>query len=111
LGERENGAAGVTPVDRMGGARLDRTSAVPATAGWASGIRSAFCTSQAGFGCGSQVSECIVTHMRTKLSTADERRPLVIEAAIAAFARAGYRGTTVADVATEAGISSAYVPE
>lgn len=47
--------------------------------------------------------------MRTKLSTADERRPLVIEAAIAAFARAGYRGTTVADVATEAGISSAYV--
>lgn len=47
--------------------------------------------------------------MRTKLSTADERRPLVIEAAIAAFARAGYRGTTVADVASEAGISSAYV--
>jgi AcrR family transcriptional regulator len=54
-------------------------------------------------------SECTVTHMRTKLSTADERRPLVIEAAIAAFARAGYRGTTVADVATGAGISSAYV--
>jgi AcrR family transcriptional regulator len=47
--------------------------------------------------------------MRTKLSTAEERRPLVIEAAIAAFARAGYRGSTVADVATEAGISSAYV--
>lgn len=47
--------------------------------------------------------------MRTKLSTAEERRPLVIAAAIAAFARAGYRGTTVADVAAEAGISSAYV--
>lgn len=47
--------------------------------------------------------------MRTKLSTAEERRPLVIAAAIAAFARTGYRGTTVADVAAEAGISSAYV--
>ncbi|KRE23092.1 TetR/AcrR family transcriptional regulator [Agromyces sp. Soil535] len=47
--------------------------------------------------------------MRTKLSTADERRPLVIDAAIAAFALTGYRGTTVADVAAEAGISSAYV--
>ncbi|MFB6610844.1 TetR/AcrR family transcriptional regulator [Agromyces sp. NPDC056379] len=47
--------------------------------------------------------------MATKLSTAEERRPLVIAAAITAFARAGYRATTVADVAAEAGISSAYV--
>ncbi|WP_448006445.1 TetR/AcrR family transcriptional regulator [Agromyces bauzanensis] len=47
--------------------------------------------------------------MPIKLSTAEERLPRVIEAAIAAFARTGYRGTTVADVASEAGISSAYV--
>jgi len=47
--------------------------------------------------------------MRTKLSTSEERRPLVIAAAMTAFARNGYRGTTVADVAAEAGISSAYV--
>lgn len=44
-----------------------------------------------------------------KLSTADARRPLVIRAATATFARAGYRATTVADVAVEASISSAYV--
>lgn len=47
--------------------------------------------------------------MTSKLSTAEQRRPLVIAAAMAAFARGGYRGTTVADVAAEAGISSAYV--
>lgn len=47
--------------------------------------------------------------MRTKLSTAEERRPLVTAAAMAAFARSGYRATTVADVGAEAGISSAYV--
>ena len=47
--------------------------------------------------------------MATKLSTAEERRPLVIAAAITAFARMGYRGTTVADVGAEARISSAYV--
>lgn len=47
--------------------------------------------------------------MAAKLSTAEERRPLVIAAAVTAFARTGYRGTTVADVAAEAGISSAYV--
>lgn len=45
----------------------------------------------------------------TKLSTAEARRPLVVRAATASFARAGYRATTVADVATEAKISSAYV--
>ncbi|WP_350348699.1 TetR/AcrR family transcriptional regulator [Agromyces sp. G08B096] len=45
----------------------------------------------------------------TKLSTADARRPLVVQAAIATFARAGYRATTVADVAAAAKISPAYV--
>ncbi|MDX2401099.1 TetR/AcrR family transcriptional regulator [Microbacterium algeriense] len=43
------------------------------------------------------------------LSTADARRPLVASAAVAAFARGGYHGTTVADVAREAKISPAYV--
>ncbi|MBT2484306.1 MULTISPECIES: TetR/AcrR family transcriptional regulator [unclassified Microbacterium] len=42
------------------------------------------------------------------LSTADARRPLVAAAAVTAFARAGYHGTTVADVAREAKISPAY---
>ncbi|MBM7505881.1 TetR/AcrR family transcriptional regulator [Agromyces aurantiacus] len=45
----------------------------------------------------------------TKLSTAEARRPLVIRAATSTFARAGYKATTVADVAAEAKISSAYV--
>jgi AcrR family transcriptional regulator len=45
----------------------------------------------------------------THLSTAEARRPLVVRAATATFARAGYRATTVADVAAEAKISSAYV--
>lgn len=43
------------------------------------------------------------------LSTADARRPLVASAALAEFARGGYHGTTVADVAREAKISPAYV--
>ncbi|WP_341946688.1 TetR/AcrR family transcriptional regulator [Microbacterium sp. LWH11-1.2] len=43
------------------------------------------------------------------LSTADARRPLVAAAALAEFARGGYHGTTVADVAREAKISPAYV--
>jgi AcrR family transcriptional regulator len=43
------------------------------------------------------------------LSTADTRRPLVAEAALREFARGGYHGTTVADVAREARISPAYV--
>lgn len=43
------------------------------------------------------------------LSTADIRRPLVAAAALAAFARSGYHGTTVANVAQEAKISPAYV--
>jgi AcrR family transcriptional regulator len=43
------------------------------------------------------------------LSTADSRRPIVAAAAVRAFARAGYHGTTIADVAREAKISPAYV--
>lgn len=43
------------------------------------------------------------------LSTADARRPLVASAAVAEFARGGYHGTTVADVARAAKISPAYV--
>lgn len=46
---------------------------------------------------------------RTTLSTSDERRAHVVDAAIVAFARGGYLGTTVADVARHAGISPAYV--
>lgn len=44
-----------------------------------------------------------------QLSTAEERRPLIAAAALRAFARGGYAGTTVAEVAREAGISAAYV--
>lgn len=43
------------------------------------------------------------------LSTAERRRPVVADAALTAFARGGYHGTTIADVAAEAGISPAYV--
>ncbi len=43
------------------------------------------------------------------LSTADERRRTVVDAAITVFARSGYQATPVASVAEEAGISSAYV--
>lgn len=42
------------------------------------------------------------------LSTSDARRPAVVQAAIAAFARTGIRAT-IADVADTAGISPAYV--
>jgi len=43
------------------------------------------------------------------LSTADVRRPTVATAALSEFARGGYHGTTVADVARAAKISPAYV--
>jgi AcrR family transcriptional regulator len=43
------------------------------------------------------------------LSTADSRRPIVASAAVRRFALRGYHGTTIADVATEAKISPAYV--
>lgn len=42
------------------------------------------------------------------LSTSDARRPLVVQAAISAFARTGLRAT-IADIADVAGISPAYV--
>ncbi|WP_431971994.1 TetR/AcrR family transcriptional regulator [Nocardia sp. bgisy134] len=43
------------------------------------------------------------------LSTSDARRDVVIDAAIAEFARAGFHGTPISAVATKAGISQAYV--
>ena len=44
-----------------------------------------------------------------KLSTSDVRRETVIESAITIFARTGYLGTSVADIAGHAKISPAYV--
>ncbi|NHT18486.1 TetR/AcrR family transcriptional regulator [Cellulomonas sp. IC4_254] len=46
---------------------------------------------------------------RTSLSTADLRKPVVASAAVREFARGGYHGTTIADVARAAKISPAYV--
>jgi AcrR family transcriptional regulator len=43
------------------------------------------------------------------LSTAEVRRPLVASAAVREFARGGFHGTTIADVARESKISPAYV--
>ncbi|WP_084502719.1 TetR/AcrR family transcriptional regulator [Microbacterium indicum] len=43
------------------------------------------------------------------LSTAADRRSAIVSAALASFSRGGYAGTTIADIANEAGISSAYV--
>jgi len=45
----------------------------------------------------------------TKLSTADIRRDTVVASAIAIFARHGYLGTSVAAIAEDAKISTAYV--
>ena len=45
----------------------------------------------------------------SSLSTADFRRPVIASTAVRVFARGGFHGTTVADVAREAGISPAYV--
>lgn len=50
-----------------------------------------------------------MTERNSILSTAEARRPVVVAAAVATFAHGGLRGTTVADVARAAGISSAYV--
>lgn len=58
------------------------------------------------------VSERTFTRMTTRssiLSTAESRRPVVTAAALTEFARAGFHGTTIADVAREAKISPAYV--
>ncbi|MFB2557357.1 TetR/AcrR family transcriptional regulator [Herbiconiux liangxiaofengii] len=43
------------------------------------------------------------------LSTADVRRGAVVDSALTEFARSGYLGTSVATIATGAGISPAYV--
>lgn len=43
------------------------------------------------------------------LSTAQDRRGIVVASAVATFARHGFRGTRIADVAEHAGISPAYV--
>src|SRR4051794_1054274 len=56
--------------------------------------------------------ECTITRMSTRsltLSTSEERRPVVTDAALDTFANGGYHGATVADVARAAGISPAYV--
>lgn len=45
----------------------------------------------------------------TQLSSADQRRGDVIDAAIREFSRTGYHGTPLAAVAQRAGISTAYV--
>jgi AcrR family transcriptional regulator len=61
------------------------------------------------------MSECILTHMasvRTPgrvLSTAEERRRQVVEAAIPVFADRGFSGTPTTVVAKQAGISHAYL--
>ena len=47
--------------------------------------------------------------MQRSLSTAADRRVAIVSAALAAFSRGGYAGTTITDIAREAGISSAYV--
>lgn len=44
-----------------------------------------------------------------QLSTAEERREAVIEAAVAAFAERGYHGTPTTEIARAAGISQAYL--
>jgi AcrR family transcriptional regulator len=48
-------------------------------------------------------------HTRTNLSDADTRREAIVEAALAAFAGAGFQATPVTAVAVRAGISQAYV--
>jgi AcrR family transcriptional regulator len=48
-------------------------------------------------------------HTRTNLSDADTRREAIVEAALVAFAGAGFQATPVTAVAARAGISQAYV--
>lgn len=48
-------------------------------------------------------------HTRTNLSDADTRREAIVEAALVAFADAGFQATPVTAVAARAGISQAYV--
>lgn len=44
-----------------------------------------------------------------KLSTAEERRETLVEAAVAAFAERGFHGTPTTEIAKAAGISQAYL--
>jgi AcrR family transcriptional regulator len=46
---------------------------------------------------------------RSSRSTAEDQRARIVAHAIPVFARAGYHGTPVADVAAAAGVSTAYV--
>lgn len=60
----------------------------------------------------SRASECTVTLMPERssiLSTAELRKPAVTASAVREFARGGFHGTTIADVARGAKISPAYV--
>lgn len=50
-----------------------------------------------------------MTPRSSVLSTAEVRKPLVAASAVREFARGGYHGTTIADVARDAKISPAYV--
>ncbi|ANJ27349.1 TetR/AcrR family transcriptional regulator [Agromyces aureus] len=50
-----------------------------------------------------------MTARSSVLSTAEVRRPLVASMAVREFARGGFHGTTIADVARESKISPAYV--
>ncbi|WP_329238954.1 TetR/AcrR family transcriptional regulator [Actinoallomurus sp. NBC_01490] len=50
-----------------------------------------------------------MTTTARRLSTADQRREVVLRTAISAFAGRGYYGTTTTEVAQRAGISQAYV--
>lgn len=50
-----------------------------------------------------------MTKPGARLSTSEARREAVVEAAITEFARTGYHGTPIGNVATRAGISQAYV--
>jgi AcrR family transcriptional regulator len=50
-----------------------------------------------------------MTRPGVKLSTSEVRREAVVDAAVAEFARTGYHGTPISNVATRAGISQAYV--
>lgn len=55
------------------------------------------------------MSKCILTDVARTLSTAEDRREAVIEAAMHTFAERGIHGTPTSAVATAAGISHAYL--
>jgi AcrR family transcriptional regulator len=51
----------------------------------------------------------MATATKRKLSTADERRETLVQAASKVFAERGYHGTPTMEIAREAGISQAYL--